>query len=139
MRELIDRLRKRAKDDQACADNSKVIVEALADQMRLFDNREGHNVYAVRMAVDHRSSVERDTRYAADLTEAADRIEELEAELGGWAPIDTAPRDGTIIDLWHVDGYRVPDTWWDEEDGIWTCMFEPEDLTHWRPLPSAPA
>ena len=80
MSELTERLRKRAKEDQACADNSKVIVEALADQMRLFERREGHNVYAVRMAVDHKSGMERDRRYAADLIEAADEIERLQAK-----------------------------------------------------------
>lgn len=79
--ELIARLRKRAKEDQACADNSAVIVEALSGQMKLFDDRAGHNVYAVRMAVDHRNSVRRDTQYAADLTEAADHIETLEARV----------------------------------------------------------
>lgn len=76
-RDLIERLRKRAKEDQACADNSAVIVEALAGQMELFENRNGPawNTYAVRMAVDHRNSVKRDTQYARDLTEAADALE----------------------------------------------------------------
>lgn len=24
----------------------------------------------------------------------------------GWQPISQAPRDGTVVDLWHKDGYR---------------------------------
>lgn len=83
MSNLIERLRKRAKEDQTCADNSSVIVDALAGQMKLFEDREGGgwNTYAVRMAVDHRNSVRRDTQYAKDLTEAADHIASLEAAL----------------------------------------------------------
>lgn len=81
MTSSVERLRARAKEDQQCADNSKVIVEALAEQMRLFESREGHNVYAVRMAVDHRNSVKRDSLYAADLLEAAAEIDRLRREL----------------------------------------------------------
>jgi hypothetical protein len=80
-KDLVERLRLRAAEDQACADNSKVIVDALAEQMSLFESREGHNVYAVRMAVDHRNSVERDARYAADLLAAIAELDRLRREL----------------------------------------------------------
>lgn len=80
MSDLIKRLRKRAKEDRQCAENNKAVVEALSEQMRLFDAREGHNVYAVRMAVDHKSGMKRDTQYASDLDEAADRLQALERE-----------------------------------------------------------
>ena len=33
-----------------------------------------------------------------------------------WQPIETAPRDGTVIDLWMVTeerkGFRIPDAYW---------------------------
>lgn len=82
---LVERLRRRAKEDQACADNSAVIVDALAGQMKLFNAHEVRedgqvwNTYAVRMAVDHQNSVKRDTQYASDLLEAAAEIEALRA------------------------------------------------------------
>jgi len=77
---LVERLLKRAQEDQTCADNSAVVADALSEQMRLFEAREGHNIYAVRMAVDHQSSVKRDCQYAADLREAATEITGLQAE-----------------------------------------------------------
>ena len=80
MSDLVERLRKRAEEDRQCAENSKAVMEALSEQIRLFETREGHNVYAVRMAIDHRNGMERDTRYADDLGEAADRITALEKE-----------------------------------------------------------
>lgn len=68
------------------------------------------------------------------------RIEELEAELGGWEPIETAPKDGTIVDLWHKDGFRITDEWWieDGDDGFWSGLFLSDSFTHWMPVPTAP-
>lgn len=79
-----------------------------------------------------------------------------------WQPIETAPKDGTMIDLW-VDGdypQRYSDAHWgkgghecgemgeycdsdwhSQEEG-WTCSFGmpiPENkVTHWLPLPPPP-
>lgn len=69
--ELVERLEKRAQEDERCAANSQIIVDLLAPQMALFTAREGvWNTYAVRMAVDHSNSVKRDGQYAADLRAA---------------------------------------------------------------------
>lgn len=70
---LIERLLKRAKEDRQCAENSAVVADALSGQMERFESRDEQrpwNTYAVRMAVDHRNSVKRDTQYADDLIEA---------------------------------------------------------------------
>ena len=69
-----------------------------------------------------------------------------------WKPIETAPKDGTICDLW-VCGARAPSCYWNDDDGLcgaphWRqnyaevqgCSFElPGIPTHWKPLPSPPA
>lgn len=87
---LVERLRKRADEDQRCADNNKVVAEALSEQMRLFEERAGHNTYAVRMAVDHKHSAKRDAMYASDLREAISEITRLTARI---AELEKALRD----------------------------------------------
>ena len=81
-----------------------------------------------------------------------------------WQPIETAPRDGTSVDLWivgdpesivfycpvskrHRDRVRregrISDVWW--HDGAWrpksgTAKLFPIDaeITHWMSLPEPP-
>lgn len=71
-----------------------------------------------------------------------------------WQPIDTAPKDGTKVDLWlHIyasprsfgmeDDFRVTDAWW--QDGKWVHRYRDKDaeifsdyITHWMPLPEPP-
>ncbi len=77
-----------------------------------------------------------------------------------WRPIESAPKDGSVIHVW-AEGFEWPETvkWVDFEDaelkaevgadGYWTFAdefladavdsVEPEIWTHWRPLPPAPA
>jgi hypothetical protein len=63
-----------------------------------------------------------------------------------WQLIDTAPKDGTAIDLWFPRGERETDCYW--ANNQW-CRFDPEgyDLyitsrlnmpTHWMPVPEGP-
>ena len=74
-----------------------------------------------------------------------------------WQPIETAPKDGTEIDLWFPDascGYRIPDARWDicrsgsTKGGYawhdWSHRFgwqpisgQISDATHWM-LPEPP-
>jgi hypothetical protein len=67
------------------------------------------------------------------------------ALLPGWQPIETAPKDGTIILAGHETS--VFDAYWDEREGGWadgaTCGYD-DDLityspTHWIPLPAPPS
>lgn len=59
-----------------------------------------------------------------------------------WLPIKTAPRDGSIIDLFAADGTR-----WENcsfEDGRWFRygnFYEEYEIspTHWMPLPTPPS
>lgn len=73
-----------------------------------------------------------------------------------WQPIETAPRDGTEVDLWvvhtepQIDGktwspLRQADCSWSENEGGLWVQFQDipvEDYgwvaTHWMPLPSPP-
>jgi hypothetical protein len=64
--------------------------------------------------------------------------QQMTSEQSAWQPIATAPRDGTVVDLWHKDGFRLTDNWWDSEDGVWVSMFDDSDLTHWMPIPEPP-
>ena len=47
-----------------------------------------------------------------------------------WQPIETAPTDGTWVQLWGPDGYRGCGRCWRNIDF--------EDATHWQPIPTGP-
>ena len=65
-------------------------------------------------------------------------------------PIETAPKDGTVIDLWSDEYGRLTDCYWGApmayeggETG-WVHAHSnewaesPDEFTHWRPLPLPP-
>lgn len=69
-----------------------------------------------------------------------------------WQPIETAPKNGTKVDLWYpgIIG-RVADSFW-AEDGVWspgywitrdsegdTHLYPNSAPTHWMPLPTSPS
>lgn len=53
-----------------------------------------------------------------------------------WQPIETAPRDGTVI-IVYAPGLFQTAAW---IDGYWTnaCESWLDDVTHWMPLPEPP-
>jgi len=64
-----------------------------------------------------------------------------------WQPIETAPKDGTVVDFWHSGGFRVPDNRWVQEWGFWEHEDSAfghiygiimDDITHWMPRPGSP-
>lgn len=69
---------------------------------------------------------------------------------GMWQPIETAPKDGTLIDLW-LDGERAPacrfwsydgHSYWEQAYAEATDCFAPlydAEPTHWMPIPEPPA
>lgn len=76
--------------------------------------------------------------------------EGLEIALTPWQAIETAPQDGTKVDLWahwpeHDRWERTADAYWSAEDGNWKSgdfhfgqyMFKPT-VTHWMPAPAGP-
>jgi len=53
-----------------------------------------------------------------------------------WKPIETAPRDGTPVDLWREEGYIgfvVGSVWWTEDD-CWSNVTDDKWYSHWRPI-----
>ena len=66
---------------------------------------------------------------------------------GGWQDISTAPRDGTVVDLWRgprngYPGHMAREAKW--VDGRWwwnsNKYHELDDkITHWMPIPPPPA
>ena len=78
-----------------------------------------------------------------------------------WQPIETAPGDGTEIDLWSPSRGRLADCYWGMETGdgfgsepkgpgwvredcdvtgYWHySLIEPFDVTHWMTPPAPPA
>lgn len=59
-------------------------------------------------------------------------IERLREQVPEWKPIESAPLDGSIIDLWHKDGCIVSEEWWDEDDNCFCCLLGLDAFTHWR-------
>lgn len=54
-----------------------------------------------------------------------------------WIPIESAPKDGTIIDLFVPIYGRIINEWWDTHHQCWSC----EDIgepTHWMKSPGDP-
>jgi hypothetical protein len=85
----------------------------------------------------------------------ADVAHTVEATMSEWKPIETAPRDGTEVDLWcpnyvsarYGDGARMADCWWERDrwvrfSNIFALDEEPyadiHGATHWMPLPEPP-
>lgn len=68
------------------------------------------------------------------------------ANCSGWLPIESAPKDGTVIDLWCGNrdsglADRFPDSYFRSDHQRW-CACDYGILaiapTHWRPLPLPP-
>ena len=80
-------------------------------------------------------------------TARAEMFRRVAGKLEGnqWRSIETAPRDGTLIDLWFAGEWncRVADACW--RGSFWHverrgCGYNDDAtiITHWRPIPEAP-
>ena len=109
-----------------------------------------------QLSPENRATLERLglLRYA-DRTFPLLQIDDLEVLLSavraegkaGWQPIESAPRDGSYVDLWvhHAhrpvsDGFRIPDCTWangewiyeDRDNAVRACAFG-KIASHWKP------
>jgi len=71
-----------------------------------------------------------------------DKIKELEAQLT-WQPIETAPKDGTVILTLRKNGRIAPAVWYDNPFGDKNTVIDNSSgkwwtVTHWMPLPEPP-
>lgn len=67
---------------------------------------------------------------------------------GAWQPIDTVPRDGTMVLFWSRDGGHFAGNWpIGYQAGVWSAMrkgfcgasdWRANTATHWAPLPRPP-
>jgi len=85
-----------------------------------------------------------------DIAEA-DAIRTLSQPVAdGWLPIETAPKDGTVIQAWH-EVHKCPVSVLWKDDGFpykgerlnwyersYTTAWPERAFTHWRPLPASP-
>jgi len=78
-------------------------------------------------------------RLMAGVDDIADAMLEA-AERARWQPIETAPKDGTIIllaDYRYPHRPEISSGFWENRN--WTDgSLELSPLTHWQPLPSPP-
>ncbi len=71
--------------------------------------------------------------------------------MSNWQPIETAPKDGSKVDLWVIfenGGHRVTDAYWTGNDrrgwmlgsdGYTQHQYTTRPVvTHWMPIPEAP-
>ncbi len=80
------------------------------------------------------------------MADAAMQEASLSQPQSGWRPIDSAPRDGSFIDLWEKTSGRRPNCFWSDGDGLWGRKLDSTLIkwqlgcyfTHWMPIPAPP-
>lgn len=94
-----------------------------------------------------------DPYYLRGWNDCIDRLAQHGMINSGWLPIESAPRDGTYVDLWvtgrTIDGtgsFRMTNCWYN--NGKWHSRTSANldeitngiksTPTHWRPLPATP-
>jgi hypothetical protein len=72
-------------------------------------------------------------------------ITRLRAERPGWRTMESAPKDGTKVDLLYrgdirrTDAFWKEDAWWFGDDDDCFTTTGKACPTHWMPLPTPPA
>jgi len=123
-------------------------AQALEEAALLNEAKELAFTSIARMRAAHVSCLDL-TMQAENLVgniQAAERALSSQPVADGWLPIETAPKDGTVIDIWckHVlhGEIRAPDAQFNGRGwliGDLAEMLNPDLIpTHWRPLPASP-
>jgi hypothetical protein len=80
-------------------------------------------------------------KYERDLLKKALATLDRVIEGDGWLPIESAPRDGTLMLCYlPYNGGFITQTYWhvDGREGVWFDESGEICPTHWRPLPTPP-
>ena len=87
-------------------------------------------------------------KHISELADLHVKITEIEYDyleykaLTQWQPIETAPKDGTVIRVSDLLGRERLASWYKESkyfDGHWMLRLEKiPEITHWMPLPKPP-
>jgi hypothetical protein len=77
------------------------------------------------------------------LHDAAEEFYRLRAlpQSVGWCPIETAPKDGTVVMIWLPHSTKMVCAYFEGADKGWWVRhgaFCAENPSHWQPLPSSP-
>jgi len=61
-----------------------------------------------------------------------------------WQPIETAPKDGSLVLTWGSSRAQYSVSYWDDQDEFWATDYREKGnvsmvyATHWMPLPEPP-
>ena len=103
------------------------------------------NVQIIKLCIGAISTIQ-ELKYAANDTteyEIICRLEQMINKMSKYEfvikplPIETAPKDGTVIDIWYKNE-RIPNVYWNEEHEMWRDDSGDyfDDATHWLPIPT---
>ena len=116
--------------------------DSVPETLRVFKKDIAHHFERVVKAIDGTFSsrcgafkIERDT-WGVHLSIGAAEllVDALRARaIAAIQPMNTAPRNGTIIDLWLTGGGRATDQSWCDEDKTWAGLEE-EMFCGWSPI-----
>jgi len=118
---------------------------------------DAHSEYDRRMCCDghecgcYGATVHQSMQHYIRALSSTDHADAGKVEGDGWLPIESAPKDGTVIQVWHqVHKCPISVLW--KDDGFpyrgkrlnwyertYTTAWPEHVFFYWRPLPSAPA
>ncbi len=95
----------------------------------------------IALTIHHKKPIADLTDKVAGRSYTLAGVDDVNATIAGWMPIESAPKDGTPFIAWDSKEESACFCWWidDGNEGSPNGYgFEPQDVTHWMPLPQPP-